>query len=122
VGDWSLTPERVIDLVGLILIPTYFWWNGRREKKNKTMLEQAVKQAHDEGAEAARGEQLRAATAALHARLSRYGARITRLEGDREWLLRKKLIPAGSQVGEEGRGAPNPYLHPELDPDPDEEA
>ncbi len=114
----ALTLDRAINLLGLVLIPAFLWWNGRREKKNKALLEEATKKAHDEGAEAARGEQQRAAIKALHDRLSRYGQRISRLEGDREWLLKKGVIPAGSQVGADGRGVRNPL----NDPDPDEEA
>jgi hypothetical protein len=112
---------RIIELAGGItggvLLPVFFWWNGRRDKKRKAELAEAVKQAHDEGVVSAQGEQSRAATKALHDRLDEYRERIEDLEKANrrmELLLAGAgiFVPEGSQVGPDGRGVRNPLRDP----------
>jgi len=109
----GVTFDRLINFAGLILVPVFFWWNGRREKRRKAELAEAVQAAHDEGVISAQGEQNRAATKALHDRLDEYRDRIEDLEKairKLEMLLAAAgiFVPEGSQVGPEGRGVSNP--------------
>lgn len=123
-STWTF--DHVVSVVGLILIPLAatvipLWISrarrrdARQKEETRRLVEEATAKARHEGAEAAMAEAQRKATEALHARLTRYGRRLVKLEQDREFLLKKGVIPAGSQVGEDGRGAHNPMLDPDED-------
>lgn len=128
--------KHLIEFLGLIAIPIWLTYRQRQQEKDKQAAElrrkeaveaerrqheaiaSAAKQAYDSGVEATLADQQRAATKAEHERIDKLWGEVrrqtTRYEIDREFMLRKGVIPAGSQVGEDGRGLKNPMLEGKL--------
>lgn len=107
--------DHVVTVIGLILIPLAAMLTPFIVSWQRRRVEDAVARARREGAEAAMVEAQKQSNKALHDRMTRYGRRLVRLEQEREILIEKGVIPAGSQVGDEGRGARNPMLDPDED-------
>jgi hypothetical protein len=82
--------EHWIELLGLCIIPLAGWVYSIRQGRVKELIEDAVAK----GATEARAEAQRAATRALHERLSRIEARVDRVER-RDNELRDTLAGKG---------------------------